>query len=408
MGRPYVTLNLNGMFMDKFKPYSKSNAPITTLEKLSKALSISVEELKAIAELPLDEKYTLKEIPKIDGSKRIVYSLHPKMRLLQSRINKRIFKELVVFPSFLFGSVPSKNDVLNSNVKRDYVSCAKAHCGAKTVLKVDISNFFDNIHRDLVRSVFEEILHIKDEALEYLVDICTKDNFVVQGALTSSYIATLCLFAVEGDVVRRAQRKGLVYTRLVDDITLSSKISNYDFSQMQSHIERMLSEHDLPINKRKTKIFHCSSEPIKVHGLRVDYDSPRLPSDEVKRIRASIHNLKLLAAKNNTKTSVAYRKEFNRCMGRVNKLGRVAHEKYESFKKQLQAIKPMPSKRDVAVIDAAIKSLELSYSKGNQNKHWYKRKYDLTRYKMIILTRSESFKEKLECFKSRLASLKPL
>lgn len=229
-----------------------------------------------------------------------------------------------------------------------------------------------------------------------------------RGALTSSYIATLCLFAVEGDVVRRAQRKGLVYTRLVDDITVSSKISNYDFSQMQSHIERMLSEHDLPINKRKTKIFHCSSEPIKVHGLRVDYDSPRLPSDEVKRIRASIHNLKLLAAKNNTKTSVAYRKEFNRCMGRVNKLGRVAHEKYESFKKQLQAIKPMPSKRDVAVIDAAIKSLELSYSKGNQNKHWYKRKYDLTRYKMIILTRSESFKEKLECFKSRLASLKPL
>ncbi len=79
-----------------------------------------------------------------------------------------------------------------------------------------------------------------------------------------------------------------------------------------------------------------------------------------------------LAAKNNTKTSVAYRKEFNRCMGRVNKLGRVAHEKYESFKKQLQAIKPMPSKRDVTVIDAAIKSLELSYSKGNQNKHWYK------------------------------------
>lgn len=108
MGRPYVTLNLNGMFMDKFKPYSKSNAPITTLEKLSKALSISVEELKAIAELSLDEKYTLKEIPKIDGSKRIVYSLHPKMRLLQSRINKRIFKELVVFPSFLFGSVPVK------------------------------------------------------------------------------------------------------------------------------------------------------------------------------------------------------------------------------------------------------------------------------------------------------------
>ncbi|WP_422527210.1 reverse transcriptase family protein [Serratia fonticola] len=394
--------------MDKFKPYNKSTASITTLATLSKTLSISVEELLEIAALPESEKYVRKELPKADGSKRIVYSLHPKMRLLQGRINTRIFKELVVFPFFLFGSVPSKNDSLDSNIKRDYVSCAKAHCGAKTVLKVDISNFFDNIHKDLVRDVFREVLNIQGEPLEYLANICCKDDFVVQGALTSSYIATLCLYKQEGDIVRRAQRKNLVYTRLVDDITISSQINNYDFTQLLSHVENMLSEHDLPINKRKTKIFYCSSEPIKVHGLRIDYKSPRLPSDEVKRIRASLHNLKNLAVKNNTKTSIAYRKEFNRCMGRVNKLGRVGHEKYDLFKEQLQTIKPMPSIRDVSIVDAAIISLEQSYSKGNCSKHWYKRKFNLTIYKLIVLTRSESFEQKVKLFRERLKKVKPI
>lgn len=405
MGRPYVTLF--GEIMDKFKPYSKSQAPILSLSKLAQTLSISLDELNEIASLSEDDKYTRKELPKADGSRRVVYSLHPKMRLLQSRINKRIFKELVVFPPFLFGSVPSKNDGEDPDVKRDYVSCARAHCGAKTVLKVDISNFFDNIHKDLVRDVFNNVLNIQGEALEYVTNMCCKGDFIVQGALTSSYIATLCLYEYEGGIYQRALRKNLVYTRLVDDITVSSQINNYDFTQILSHIENMLSEHDLPINKRKTKIFHCSSEPIKIHGLRVDYKSPRLPSDEVKRIRASLHNLKKLAVKNNTKTSVAYRKEFNRCMGRVNKLGRVGHEKYELFKEQLLEIIPMPSLRDIEVIEAAVSSLEVSYSKGNGNKHWYKRKHNLTLYKLIILTRSKAFDGVVGQFRVRLKKASP-
>ncbi|EKI0251059.1 RNA-directed DNA polymerase [Enterobacter asburiae] len=406
MGRPYVTLF--GEIMDKFKPYSKTKAPIASLSKLAQTLSVSVSQLNDIAALSDEQKYVLKELPKADGSKRIVYSLHPKMRFLQSRVNKRLFKELVVFPYFLFGSVPGKNDDISSHIKRDYVSCAKAHCGAKTVLKIDISNFFDNIHKDLVSNVLENVLNIKDEALHYLTDLCCKGDFIVQGALTSSYIATLCLYEHEGDIVRRALRKNLVYTRLVDDITVSSKINDYDFSQILRHIENMLSEHDLPVNKRKTKIFHCSSEPIKIHGLRIDYKSPRLPNDEVKKIRASLHNLKQLSIKNNTKTSSAYRKEFNRCMGRVHKLGRVGHEKYEIFKQQLLAIKPMPSKRDIAVVEAAVNSLEISCSKGNNNKHWYKRKFNLTLYKIIILTRSDAFDEIVKVFRSRLKKVRPV
>lgn len=393
--------------MDLLRPRSKTNAPIDNLDKLANTLSISIDDLLSIQSLPDDEKYTKQKIPKGDGSFRVVYSLHPKMRLVQDRINKRIFKDLTIFPDFLFGSVPSKNDPDEEDVKRDYVSCAQLHCGAKTILKFDIKNFFDNIHRNLVSKVFKQVLNINNEALSYLTDICCKDNFVVQGALTSSYIATLCLFKSEGEIVKRARRKGLVYTRLVDDITVSSKMSNYDFNQIRTHIENMLVDHDLPVNVNKTKILYCSSQPLKVHGLRVDFDAPRLSSDEVRRIKASLHNLCILAKKNNTKTSAAYRREYNRCMGRVNKLGRVNHNKYEPFMKTLKGIQPLPSLRDVKVASAALTSLEISFNKGNNHKHWYKRKYNLAIYKLIILSRVESFHRIVGEFKQRLNLVKP-
>lgn len=393
--------------MDFLKPRSSSGAPIDTLQLLSKTLSIPEPDLLSIAALSPDEKYRLIKIPKGDGSYRRVYSLHPKMRFVQGRINTRIFKELTLFPDYLFGSVPNKNDPAKEDIKRDYISCASLHCGAKTLLKVDIKDFFDNIHQDLVRDIFKDIFKIDREALDYISDICCKDGFVVQGALTSSYLATLCLYRKEHDVVKRARRKSLVYTRLVDDITVSTKVSNYDFSQIKSHIDSMLAEHDLPVNNNKTKIYYSSSQPLKVHGLRVDFNTPRLPSDEVKRIRASVHNISELSKKNNTKTSVAYRKEYNRCMGRVHKLKRVGHEKYSVFIKKLKAIKPLPSHRDVKIAVSAVESLELSFGKGNNHKNWYERKYDLAIYKLIILGRADAFSQLVSDLRKRLKGIKP-
>ncbi|WP_244916320.1 hypothetical protein [Yersinia kristensenii] len=93
--------------------------------------------------------------------------------------------------------------------------------------------------------------------------------------------------------------------------------------------------------------------------------------------------------------------------GTHKKLGRVGHDKYELFKEQLLAIKPMPSPRDITIVESAVTSLETSCSKGNGNKHWYKRKYNLTLYKLIILTRSKVFDRIVDTFKERLKKVKP-
>ncbi|MBA5600807.1 RNA-directed DNA polymerase [Pectobacterium aroidearum] len=384
---------------------NKSDSGISTLQSLAKTLGFSLQELQEIQSIPLDKRYQKLEKPKVDGTKRIVYKPHHKLKRLQRRINSRIFRELVVWPDFLYGSIPGDNDE-DDLIKRDYVNCASQHCAAKSILKVDIKNFFDNIHKDLVRSIFENFLHINSDALDYLVDVCCMGDFIVQGALTSSYIASLCLYDVETKVVRRARRKKLVYTRLVDDITVSSKIYDFDFSQIKKHIEDMLADKDLPLNQEKTGVFQTSTKPLTVHGLRVDHSKPRLPSDEVKKIRSSLHNLVINSKKNNNKTTAAYRVEYNRCMGKINKLGRVGHEKHEQFMLKIKSIRPMPSKRDIIECNKKITTLEKLFKAGLSSHESYKRKFYLVSHQISIVKRSNAYKNIADELRERLSKVK--
>lgn len=401
-----VLFYLWGFIMSSELPIKKSNSGISTLDSLSKTLGFSLDELEEIRSIPLEKRYFKLEKPKTDGTMRTVYRPHHKLKRLQRRINKRIFRELVIWPGFLFGSVPNDNDDEDS-IKRDYITCASLHCSAKSILKIDIKNFFDNIHKDLVGDVFEGFLCIKSEAKEYMIDVCCAGEFIVQGALTSSYIASLCLYDIETQVYRRAKRKGLTYTRLVDDITVSSKVYDFDFTQIRKHIEDMLAEKDLPINFEKSGVFKISTKPLLVHGLRIDHNKPRLPSDEVKRIRASLHNLISNATKNNSKTSLPYRIEYNRCMGRINKLGRLGHEKHAVFMEKIKRVRPMPSFSDVKECKKKLKKLEELYAKGFNKSERYLRNFQLVGHSISLIKRSDSFSILAKELRMRLNRIKP-
>jgi len=215
------------------------------------------------------------------------------------------------------------------------------------------------------------------------------------------------LHDVETTVYRRAKRKGLVYTRLVDDITVSSKVYDYDFSQIKKHIEDMLAEKDLPINIVKSGVFQVSTKPLLVHGLRVDHNKPRLPSYEVRKIRASLNNLIGNSIKNNNKTSLAYRVEYNRCMGRINKLGRLGHEKHAVFMGRIKKVRPMPSFQDVRECKKKIKWLEIQYSKGFNKSDKYFRVFQITGHVISLINRSDAFSTIAKELRTRLNKVKP-
>ena len=397
--------------MPSLKPQKVSKNSIGSISSLSKVLSIPTTELLEIRESGPEERYTWRSIPKAGGSERVVYNPSFKIRLVQHRINTRIFKKLVEWPEYLYGSLPNQMYLADgqskAHVHRDYVACAKNHCGAKSILKLDISDFFENIHRETVHEVFSGFFDFPDDVAECLTDLCCFGDSLVQGALTSSYIAMLCLWNVEHKVVARLAKRNLAYTRLVDDITVSSKRRGYDFVNAESHIKNMLLMKDLPINQSKTKVLRAGTESLRVHGLVVDFATPRLPSSEVSKIRASVNNIVNSATSNNFRTTFTYREQYYRCLGRVNLLARVGHNKHKVFLNKLKKVKPLPSRLDFEKVRNSIDKIRNRRDKSSVE---YSRLYNIARFRIQIIARTfeKEANELLSELKKEVKPAKPL
>jgi RNA-directed DNA polymerase len=376
--------------------------PFKELDKLCKMLRISRAELENILSSPSEARYKEPKTKayKKDGSIRIIKCPLKELRSIQEKINNNIFKIGFYWPKYLFGSIPKKAALSN----RDYVSCVNLHCRAKSICKIDISNFFDNVHISLVKNIFKNLCHFSDEVTDALADLCCYNNFLVQGALTSSYLATLILWDKEPEIVENLKRKGLVYTRLVDDITISSKISNYNFDIATKRVEGMLLEKDLPINQSKYEYNYLSIEPLTVHGLRVSFDKPKLPKFESSNIRASVKNLENLAQLDDARTKMWYRTDYNRCMGRVNKLARVKNQKHKALVDRLKIIDPLPNKNDIKYAKLRLGNLEADYPTKRDTYNYRKRYYKL--YQRVHLI-SKTYPDIAKKIRTSLKAVEP-
>lgn len=383
-----------------------SSQKIGSLKNLLKALDVKNEdevELSKNRELGLYRKKTIK---KKDGSDREVYAPVAALKNIQRKINSRFFgnKNLFYWPDYIYGSI--KNQKLKDGKKesRDYVSCANRHNGAKSLLTLDIKNFFDNIHEDIVEKVIREFITDDSESVQWLLGICCHKGGVLQGAPTSSYIANMSLFDVEPMLVSRLNRKGLVYTRLVDDITVSSKVYDYDFSYALTLIENALIEKALYLNKDKLSIRTVGSLALTVHGLRVDYQTARLPASEVGQIRAHVKNLEDISKSYKARTSYAYRKDYARCMGRVSKLARVGHKQYANYINRLKNIRPIPSGNEGEYCLKDLINLEGLYE-NQKDTYGYRKSFYRLQEKVNILARS--FEITAKEIKERMKKIAP-
>lgn len=392
--------------MTKLNPEKISTGSIASLDNFCSALDIERSELDIALSLSGADRYKEKSTPKKDGSLRMIYSPHYLIRKIQRRINKRIFSnpKVIRWPDHIFGSIPNQINDNGDRIPKDYISCARLHCGSKSILTIDIKDFFDNIHQVCVEDIFFKFLNFDKKVAQTLADICCLDSHLVQGALTSSYIASLCLWDVEGKIVEKLHYKNLVYTRLVDDINVSSKVSDYDFSYAMRVIEEMTTEKGLQLNHKKTCIQYISTRPLTVHGLRVAFKEPRLPSDEVRKIRSAVKNIETLASELNYRTSHAYRKDFNRCMGRANKLKRIGHNQHAKLLTRLRKILPLPSKKDIERTKKIIERLEADYL-TKQDTYWYWRRYYLAHERLTVVKRT--FPSTAKELRNRMQLLRP-
>ncbi|MBU9324754.1 reverse transcriptase family protein [Burkholderia gladioli] len=341
---------------------------IGTVAALSGALRVSEPVLRH-AENNLDAHYTPYEIPKRDGRVRsiVIPSLH--LKTIQKRINREIFSH-VEYPSYLYGGVSGQ----------DYVRNASAHQGAQVLIALDVKDFYPSISRKRVANIFQHFLHFGAEVSDLLAGLTTYQNKVPQGACTSSHLANLVLHDVEYSVAQYCHNAGFVYTRLLDDITISSRkpISPAKITKIIEMISRMLKSKGLKIKRQKTKITSKSNPEnlMEVTGLWLNRGAPRANSFARRAIRVEVYKCSQSAKKD--RTSSNYHKEHASASGKVAMLNYLGHAEAGRLRKTLADILPIYDERELTKTEKMVGMLKRSSGKDRE-----KYAYNVRYYKVI-------------------------
>lgn len=358
--------------------------PIKTISLFAAALGLSETFLIDVAGRDPQANYKrAKAPPKPDGTERKVYSPSSDVRLIQVRIVGRFFRDpaVVKWPGYIFGGI--HRSALAAGDSRDHVACARKHCRARSLVKLDIREFFDNVTHDMVVETMVEQLGWAPKPAKLLADLCTRLGCLPQGGITSSYLALLSLYGVEARLVRQMGYKGLTYTRYVDDITISSTKANFDYSPIVRMVDQMLLSKGLSINSEKTSARISGLEPLLVHGLNVANSHPVLPKAEVKRIKA-VSRQTIMDAQEEGRRSQGFRRRYYRSMGLINKLSRVGSSAHKSSLNKLKSVFPLPSFLDYEIATEVAHFLRGQYvAKGGGV--WYWKKFNALMGKLDLI-----------------------
>jgi hypothetical protein len=203
--------------------------------------------------------YHTYHIPKSGGGTRIVEEPLGPVKKKQ----KELLKELQKFQTH-----PDAYAVQG----KGYLENGLAHRDAKELLRVDIKNFYPNCS-------FERLMScIQDEELKAFLQEHVQWCFIQNGTLhlatgspLSPLVATLALKPIDEMLSEKIADAGGVYTRYLDDITISfSKTKDDEWkTKLKEEVLQVLEEQNWPIHHGKTDWVNPLKDAVTVTGVDV-------------------------------------------------------------------------------------------------------------------------------------------
>lgn len=205
-------------------------------------------------------------IKKRSGGFRTINAPKTALLLMQRWINTEILSNFKI-SSFCHAYVAN----------RDIVTHASCHLNQRSILKIDISDFFGSIKFENVLSIFKSAGY--SNILSYdLARICTYQGFLPQGAATSPSLSNIIFFHLDQGIAKICQENGLIYSRYSDDICISGRYINSSFVK---YIFELLSESGFNVNSTKTNIIRGKGRRV-LTGISIGSGAP-LPTKEFRR-----------------------------------------------------------------------------------------------------------------------------
>ena len=299
---------------------------IGTLHALHVPLGLSVDELLSLAKRADGLYRVAKSIAKPDGSIRNTYDALAPLKEVHRRIKSQILDH-VDYPAYLTGSIKGS----------DYKVNAALHSNARIVINEDISGFFPSTSAELVFKVWNGLFGFSQDVSQCLTQLTTRQGELPQGAITSSFLANLVFWQDEPILHTKLASQGLIYSRYVDDIAVSSKafLKNKEKSEVMRQIYGMLLKLGYQPKRAKHEI-STSGARMEVTKLSVNA-KPGLGKAVYSRTRAAVRDIELRIS--NGEILSFERGPYAQAMGRVLHLERFHPGKAAPLKKRLIALK---------------------------------------------------------------------
>lgn len=207
-------------------------------ETLARDLGFSVRTLYAVSN-DLPRHYRTVELPKGDGTVRVLSVPSPLLKTIQRRITERLLVHMPVSPcatAYRYGGSPLRN--------------AAPHAGQPLVLNLDIRHFFDSILYSAVKeSAFPARIYA--EPLRVLLTmLCYHGDGLPQGAPSSPAISNLVLRDFDLETAAWCRGRNIIYTRYCDDMTFSG---DFDPREVTAFAEASLRKYGFFLNRDKTR-----------------------------------------------------------------------------------------------------------------------------------------------------------
>lgn len=270
---------------------------------LAEALGLTVAELRFLTfhrDAATDLHYQRFTIPKRDGSERAIWAPRPRLKGAQRWILREIVEHLPVHGA-AHGFLPGRSIVTN----------ARAHQSARTIVQVDLKDFFPTITFKRVKGVFRKAGY-REQVATLLALLCTeapreivvhegKKYFVAlgprclpQGAPTSPAITNTICLRLDRRLSGLARKLGWRYTRYADDMTFSLPLAHKgkpNLGKLFGGIKRFAADEGFTVHPGKTRVARRGSRQ-KVCGLILNGEGvPRVPRTLKRLLRAALYNL---------------------------------------------------------------------------------------------------------------------
>lgn len=261
-------------------PYYKRNT-IGSINSLGRALGISPSHLVELAN-NVYKMYPVAWVEvKSDGRRKTFYDPADPIKDLQRSLIE-VFFDHVEFPYYINGGIKG----------RSYRADCALHVSAKTVINLDVNTFFESVTTQEVKKLWHTFFGFSLEVANLLTRLTAYRGQLPRGAPTSSYLANLLFWDSEPKLHAALERRGIRYSRYVDDVSLSAKrmLKEHEIDWAIKGIHRMFRSKGVSPNREKYGV-SFSRTAVCIHGINVNGAVPTISKNERRELRAAAHNL---------------------------------------------------------------------------------------------------------------------